>query len=276
MVIDFKEAFTFMFKQENFLKKYITGAFFVFLSSLPIFLNYGNIMTGETVLSMGAVILAIIILVPSLGYSLIYANSKIVKNEEILPEWRGNFSNIIENGIRYFVGFLLFIILFSFILSILASIAAIICFIISAILVGPDALNSDTRFYYAVAGLTILGLLIFMVPLLIIFTFVLNLAVCSFLTDIKIISFFNLKKMFSLLKGNFLNLLLIILFSVVISVCNHFLFRVVPLIFFIITTFAGFYLMLVFYNLYAQFVQIGMKNQLAKTEEQTENGEKQE
>ena len=268
MIVDFKEAFTFMFKQEMFNKKYLIGSFFMFLYALLVVFNYQNIVNGKTLFSLLALLLSLVILMIPIGYSLIYANSKIVKNEESLPEWKGNFSNILENSIKNYVGVVLFMIPSGFVLTILGIIAAIICFIISTILVGPDAVNTNPKFFYAVGGLTILFLAIVMIPILLIFMFIAFLSYCSFLTDLKILSFFNFKKMFCLMKKNFLNMFLIILLSVVITIFYNILFKVAPILYIIVFSFIGFYFMLVFNNLNAQFVQIGMKNQLAKIEEQ--------
>ena len=74
MIIDFKKAFTFMFKQEGFSKKYLLGSFFMFLYALFVVFQYQNITSGKTFLYLLSILLSFVILMIHMGYSIIYAN----------------------------------------------------------------------------------------------------------------------------------------------------------------------------------------------------------
>ena len=286
MMLNLKEAFTYMFKQEKLAEKYMWGTLFILFSVLPLYRYYDEIMEGSLFACIAACILCFIVFVFPLGYALIYANSKINENNENLPEWTGNMGNIVENSIKYYVGFGFFVIPSSIIMGIIGLIVAIICAIAAVLLVGGDAINANPHYLYAAAGLMTLGIAIIMLPIVIIWHFLFILAHSSFLNDLKILSFLNFKRMFSLVKKNFLNLLILFLITSAFSICANVLFYKLPVVFFTLSALLGFYFLLVFYNLYAQFVQISLKKQAEndnlnpqeeqKSEEQTNQNQPQE
>ena len=246
MILNFKEAFTFMFKQEKFVNKYLWGTLFIFFSILPFYAFYDEVIAGIPLKTLLTIALCIFVLLFPVGYSILYANSKINSNEETLPEWTGNLGNIVENSLKYYVGFTIFTIPTSIVISIFAIIAFLIAMIISILLVGSDAISTNPQMVFAAAGLTVLFTVIFMLPFVILWHLLFMLAHSSFLADTKILSFLNFKKMFGLVRKNFLNLFLLFLILTVFSICSNLLFYMLPIAFFAISTIFGFYFMLVF------------------------------
>lgn len=270
MDINFKEAFTFMCKDEKFVSKYLLGTLYVFFSVTPYIAFYEDFLAGDWVKGLVIAALQLWVLMFPIGYALLYANSKITTNTETLPEWDGNLSTTIENSFKYYMGCVLFMIPTGIVFTIIATIAGIIASIISVLLIGAANFTNPIMFN-AAAGLTVLGTLIILLPVFLCLVFLFLMAKSSFLTDMKIISFLNFKKMFSLLKKNFLNLFLIFVLACVFGLCSHMLLNKFQYVYYVLASVFGFYFMLAFSNLFAQYVKVGLKKQLERIEaEKTE------
>ena len=115
--------------------------------------------------------------------------------------------------------------------------------------------------------IVILGavLIVFTVIIYSIFIIFMYLSMSSFLVDKNVLAVFNFKRIWSLLKGNFLNLILIFLIFVPFYVFSLLIF-LLPIICSVVLIITNFYIMMVLYNLLAQYVQIGTKKNQERLE----------
>lgn len=273
MIINLKEAFTYMFKDENFSIKYLIGTALILFGAIPSWILYPQIKSGQIpfVFNLLIMIFSMFIGIFTAGFGANYANTRIRFNENLLPDWIKDISKIVTVGFKEIFGQFLFgFVSFCAILPIFL-ILAFICAIIFGIIVGPSisSLSStDPAFEALVLNFVIITFII-LSPLLILWGIFLLLSKFSFLTDLKFASFFNLKKMVFLLKGNFLNFLIIIGISIVYGIAvNLYSYFANYHIYFATMLPIGFYGSLVFYNLYAQFTQIGLQNNYKRAPKQ--------
>ncbi len=266
MELNFKEAFTFMFKDEKFWQKYLSGTLFMIFTALPIYSGFAFLSSQNFVKGLfcfyGMLFLSIIPAIVNLGYASTYAQSKISTTSNIMPEWTGNLGKITLNGLKFYVGYFLFSQLFAIIASfIIVPVILIFLCIIAFSGISP----SNPEFFNTIIIMGIIGLIIF-IPILITSGMLLNVGITAFLPDLKIFSFFNFRRIRNLAKNNLLNLFILTLFFLLISVVKLILWILLKDFYFLLLGFFGFYLLLVGYNLYAQYAQIGMKKHVERME----------
>ena len=276
MFLNFKEAFTFMFKDEKFWQKYIIGTLFAALILIPNWIMYPKIIskTVSPLTSIGMNFLTLVLGIFIYGFAILYVNSKITLKQDILPEWGKDFGKIVKTGLKYIFGLITFFfacfIAFLPVYIILSIIGSIIMAIIMApsfAALGPN-INPNDPAYTALILKEIIIISILSLPFLLIWITSVFLSMTSFFTDLKFKSFFNLKRMWSMIRGNFLNLVIIAVFFIVYTILGQILSRIIGYnIFFGICLFLNFYMSLVFFNLYAQFAIIGIQKNTERLEE---------
>ena len=187
-------AFTYFFKDNNWIKKLLIGGALL----LPV--EIGNVLnqTLQSVKSsptamqdMGLVIIAAFIfaitgVITSLfvtGYFAVNTNLRIYKKDAILPEW-SNWKNLFLSGFKVFGG--------SFLYGVLYTILLLISFIILGGLTGALA-GKNAEFLI----LTVLSVILFFITLLFA-----SAATIAFLTNLKFSSFFNFKLISAIVKKN--------------------------------------------------------------------------
>ncbi|MBQ7450460.1 DUF4013 domain-containing protein [bacterium] len=265
MFLNFKEAFTFMFKDEKFWQKYIIGTALNIVPLILMTFAFNKIMTLNTqnpniqdVITalgmMGLTFMAFIPMLFSIGYSINYANKKIVFGTNELPQWGGSFKIFFIDGLKLMAGTLLVSAGGSAISALFQIIFVILALIIAALF----ALISKTALGIAIIVMLIIYFIMYLL-FYIAFIFYIYLAMSSFFVDKKILSVFNIKRINSLRKGNIINIILIFLVSLPIMIISILLLLIAPYINCVLMIFLNFYFMLVFYNLLSQFVQIGIK-----------------
>ena len=275
MELNFKEAFTFMFKDKKFLKVYLIGTLFMVFTLLPIYSfnstgNFSYFNYNPSLKDIGNMYLmmfiSFVVSIANTGYAVTYAKSKITTNSDDLPEWTGNLSHIIFNGLKYFAGCLLFVIPLYLILYIISLIIAIIFVIIGIFIMsilGISVNSPDFLTFMIVMG--IIGLFISL-PILTAFVMSVQIGTSSFLADLKPLSFYNFRRIRNISKKNLLNSFVIIVFSIVWGIILFALNFLSVYLYYILAAVFGFYFMLIFWNLMAQYAQIGMKKHLERIE----------
>lgn len=280
MLINFKEAFTFMFKDEKFWQKYIIGTLFAAIYTIPSWILYPKIInrTVSPLISNGIIILTLILGLFVYGFGILYTNSKITLKQDILPDWGKDFSRIVKTGLKYIGGLVTFFIA-SFIallpiFIILGIIAIVIVGIIAApsiASIGPNINPNDPYYMKKIADIGLISVAIMFIlflPVFLVWMTSIFLSIISFLTDLKFGSFFNFKRMWSLLKGNFLNLFIILIFSFIYGIITQILLKILGYnIYFPVLLIFSFYITLVYYNLYAQFALNGIQKHQQRIEE---------
>ena len=272
MLINFKEAFTFMFKDEKFWQKYLIGTAFGIIpfTAMGILMHqYGKLSNspqiGEILGLLGLFLITSlggILLFFSIGFGVKYANAKIAIGTNELPEWGGNFKNIFIDGIKLWAGMLLISACGGLIISVFQFIINIIAGIIGIVLGFNGASKEEISSIIVILGAV---LIVFTVIIYSIFIIFMYLSMSSFLVDKNVLAVFNFKRIWSLLKGNFLNLILIFLIFVPFYVFSLLIF-LLPIICSVVLIITNFYIMMVLYNLLAQYVQIGTKKNQERLE----------
>ena len=300
MEISFKEAFTFMFKDEKFKSKYIIGSLFclLFVISMGLYLDkageffsfmssdfysqlnstsqssevpvefltfYAGMMLCSLFMFIGSFVMLF-----SIGYCIEYAKQKISTDYDELPEWKGNYGKMFLNGLKMYGGVLLFTFSFGILLEIIMLILFVILGVITAILIALFSSASEAAIGILII---IMAIIAFVILLLLMFGFSMfyNIAHASFLVDTNPLSFFNFKRMGAISKNNLSNMFAITLTMIVCCIVfNIMLFLGViysfTTIYSILIMIFMFYFLLVFYNLLAQYTKIGMKKYLTRVE----------
>ena len=273
MFLNFKEAFTFMFKDEKFWQKYAIGTLInilPFITMAFFFIMFNNLgknpSLSEFLVMFGLIMIMSIscfIMFFSIGYCVNYANAKITTGINELPEWSGNFKSHFIEGIKLWAGLLLIGVCAGTIFWIIEIIIGIVAGI-AGIAIGLNG-ASKTAMAIAIVVLAIAVIAIFSV-LYFLFLMYLYLAISSFLVDKNVLAVCNFKIIKVLSKNNLLNMIFILLLFIPIILFSLLLF-ISPILYFSVLTVTNFYIMLVFYNLLAQYVQIGTKKNQARIEE---------
>ncbi len=196
--MDFKNAFTYMFKDKNFWLKYLIGVVLLFPAALSNIFSPDNpfLQTIPFIKDLPAAnlnyifygLLAVCIIACFIvyGYNIINLNTRIYKSNADLPEWK-NVKDIVLNGLKVFVLFVMSMIPISIFLILLTIVLVIILSLF---------LKSDLSVLVAIASL--ITALITAVLLIIL----LPAAIIAFATNLKIASFFNFKLIFNIIKDN--------------------------------------------------------------------------
>ena len=269
MFLNFIEAFTYMFKDKRFWDKYLLGMAFTMLTVLPLWVNYRSIMEGSNLgrnflLSLVCMLLSVF----CVGFGLIYANKKFTLNSNELPEWIGNFKSILTTGLKYFGGTLAFFFVSLLIIFPILLIIMLFLSIIAGIAIAPTIAQTsssatvDPALESYMANVFIILFVVYYLiclPIFICWIGLFMLSITSFITNLKFSSFFNFKKMGSLLRGNVLNLVFIIGSMIVYTIISCFISLLSFNMHCALNILFGFYFTLVLYNLYAQYAKIGTK-----------------
>ena len=302
MEISFKEAFTFMFKDEKFKSKYIIGTLFcvILILSLGFYLSKSadlfsymmsdmyNQILGATQTSdfsetefisfyaalMGSYLLMFLgsfVMLFSIGYVIEYAKQKISTDSNELPEWKSNYGKMFLNGLKMYGGMLLFSFAFGIALEIISIVLFFIIAIVTAVFVGVFS-ASESAVAVILIIMAVIAIILF---LLLLFGFMMfsQMAFSSFLVDTNPLSFFNFKRMGALAKNNVSNMFVITLFMFLFGIVFSLVFLASIIFSFtnvctILLLIFQFYILLVVYNLLAQYTQIGMKKYLTRMEAQ--------
>ena len=190
MFLNFKEAFTFMFKDEKFWQKYAVGtllSILPFITMALFFTQYNKLGANPSLNDILSILgtmlimsISCIILFFSIGYCVNYANAKITTGTNELPEWSGNFKSHFIEGIKLWAGLLLIGACASAVVTVLQIIFGIIGGI-AGIAIGLSG-SSKTALALAVIVLAILVLAVFAIIYFIFFMYM-YLAISSFLVD---------------------------------------------------------------------------------------------
>ena len=253
MDINIEKAFSFVKEDPKWGKKLAIGGFLTtllllvlcipfmilpFITSVPLYVAIIATCSVFTVAVMFALV----------GYPFLVIYNRIHQNEEFLPCWK-NFFNIIFAGIKVSIGH------FFFILPVMFLFALIWLIFLGAVSLGASVLSIFIIFFgfvliYTLVGLTTIYALLY--PLM-----------CgAFTLDFNVFSFINFKKGWALLKENWLNYLILVLF--IVAVCLVFHFAAMALFFtvagVILIPWLCFYASLVCAELVAQFVNSKIKD----------------
>lgn len=252
MKMDFEKALTYISKDKSWPKKLLLGACILF-SAFAVFIIpfvIGLIAHSAVGMLISVVICSVISMILFLslsGYVLVSANNTIRKEDELLPEW-SHFGCLILVGMKYFAGY------FIYILPVLIS-----GFIFSLIF-GLSIMNGHS--YSALSGsimflfLTLFGAVTFF--LYILTAIFLPLMMTNFAKDLKILSFIDVKKAFTMLNNNIGNYFVLILLFIAIGVLGQIVcwFLSLTVIGLVLVPVLYFYLYLVVANIMAQFAVV--------------------
>lgn len=192
--MNLKNAFTYMFKDNNFLPKYIIGVLLMIPSSIYNFFDTENPITRTIpfikdidphnlhYIDFAVCVIAIICISIIYGYNLINVNTRIYKTEAQLPAW-SNIKNIFLTTLKLFSIYCICIV----ILSLLVLFLNIVFMLLSNSIIG-NILSILLLIVLLIAGILILLLI--------------HAATISFATNLKISSFFNIKFIFNMIKEN--------------------------------------------------------------------------
>lgn len=264
--MDFKNAFTYMFKDKNFWLKYLIG------TALLIPATLSNIVSPEnpfvplipfikdisatnlnyifyTVLSIGLITCFLVC-----GYNIINLNTRIYKSNADLPEWK-NIKEIVLCGLKVIALLVISMIPISIFLAILTVVFVIILSLF---------FKSGLSVLVAIASL--LSILIVGIILLLF----IPAAIIAFATNLKISSFFNIKLIFNIIKENklkyFIYVVSYLIFFLIFSAFSQLAYtRFYPTIIFL--PFVSFYIGLVIAEIQASVPRPEEKAQIETTEQ---------
>ncbi len=214
--MDYGKAFSFVFDDEAWISKVIIGGLLTasFILIVPIFIV--------------------------LGYSEEVAR-RAMRGEEGLPEWQ-NWSDFLKKGFSLFVVFFVYLI---------PAYTFIILSVIGVILLGSAADSSGSN---ALGGLALVLLLlayaVFFIYI-ILFGLLGPAIVARFVRTESIGEALNVRNLISVVKNNFVNVLILFVFSMVAG----FVAQVGFIACFVGVFFTGFYAQMMLYNLYGQFAK---------------------
>ncbi len=246
MSLDLQRSFTYLKDDADWgLKVLIGGVFTLIVSSAGMLTE----LAKEPKFAILVVPIMLVMLLLGLlasffvsGYYVKAVKARGQDGDNKLPVWQ-NFLEIFVLGFRYNVGYLLFLIPYA--------LPCIILFLIgfaAAITAPKDAFGIIILSFLPAIGVGLVMMLIVgcITPLM----------VLNFVEDDKILSFYNYKKAFGRVKGNFKNYLMFLLFMFAIATAlgiASFVIGLVPLLGSLVVPFVSFFITLVIADLLAQF-----------------------
>ncbi len=251
MNLDFEKSLTYIAKDPQWVSKLLIGAFLL-LGSMAIFAVPVLVMILSTsILSTVSTfvlcfVVSFLVCMAFAGYFCVTSNSRIHDPEAVLPDWN-NFGKYILTGIKYFVGYFLYVLP-----------AMILSFIFGAVFF-VAAVNAD---YSSGFGEFVgFGFLV-LCGAAALFTYILTvvflpLMITNFNKELKTLSFVDFKNAWSLVSCNWGNYVVLILLFIALSVlgqiiCMLLCMTVVGIIF---VPVVYFYIYLVLADLIAQFAK---------------------
>lgn len=251
MKLDFEKALTFVAKDPAWVNKTLAGTgisffiFAIFIIPLIVAAAFPKFPMAVIIVLALCFIFSIVMSCALAGYIAETANKRINYNNSILPDWK-DFGRHCVTGLKYFIGFMVYCLP-----VVLVMLLFLLLYISSSVslLVEPPINN-------------VLGsLLIFCTGLLLFFVYVVLLVLCplmmaNFFKNLKIVSFFDFKDAFRMLKGNVSNYVVLLLLFVALNFIAQFLCMIlaITIIGVIFLPFLYFYLYLVMADITAQFV----------------------
>lgn len=234
--MNLKNAFTFLKEDTKWVKKLLIGGLLMVIPTVAntmigLFKPNSHISLALILGMLLMMLFSMIISVFACGYYM-----KAVKNrmdEKELPQW-GNFGELFVIGLKYLIGYFVYLLPF-----------IVIEIMLSIIYTAASQINTILP--------VLVGILMFIVALTMMFySFAMEI---NFAKDFKISSFVRFPQAFKLLKNNMKNYFLLILFYIVIVVVFSILavFLAWSKIEIVIMPFLTFYVLIVFAGLLGQF-----------------------
>ena len=243
MKFDIKQAFTYMFQDKKLSLKLLIGYFivsFIFLFNfIPSFLDKTKIdKFVSNNIGIGAVAIIILLLLivflilayfAYCGYYFANSNLRMIKPNEAILDWT-NFKYFLSVGFKNSIASLLYFLLF-------ISCAIILLYIFK---------SSNIILYYMIV---LFGICYFIG------------ASISFTTDLKIVSFFDLKKIYQVLFVNFLNLTKFVLWNILVTIFLFFAVFIlgITIVGILLVPLVIFYFLLIYIDLTAQLLRYVFK-----------------
>lgn len=257
MNLDFEKALTYVFKDPQWVNKLLAGTGLIYaviaVLLLPaiVFIFSGSAYMSSIVFLICYAV-SFILSFAIAGYIAETANKRINYQNSLLPDWN-NFGQFIISGLKYFVGYFLYLL------------PVIILFLIFLFLTGM--MIGSTSFYtgsfntFIFLLMTILGALVLMCFILI--TIFCPLMMTNYFKNLKTLAFVDFKGAFELLKDNIGNYFVIILLFIAMSILAQFVssILIITVAGIILIPFVYFYTYLVIAELCAQFVLISKEKQ---------------
>ncbi|MBS4760372.1 MAG: DUF4013 domain-containing protein [Clostridium sp.] len=234
MGISLKQAFIFVPKDSDWLKKVFIGGLLLFFPTfIYVFPGIKKLLFNPVNyywITIFAILATTIFLAVS-GYFFKAVHNRIVHSKEGLPEWK-YFSYYVYVGLKSYVGGFLFSLPFLAVFLLLAVTAPM----------SPSA--------------ELIPFIIIGSVLHIIYTACYVMMALNFALDFKITSFFNVKKGYELIKGNLLNYIILVFYCLLLAMINTIVNAILVngQIFSLFIPFVTFYVYLVYTDLFAQFV----------------------
>ena len=208
MEMNFENAFTFLAQDPKYKGKLFVGSILSLLWFILLFLPLIPLSLGG--LKAGAIAFLVfycldfLVFVYLVGYTYLVANNRVHNSEEILPCWC-EFRRILSTGVKSFVGYSIFSV------PILIMIAVIFVIFLLFAFVPSDMLSFIFSFFLLVLVCCVLVLGVF-------YTLCCYLMMASFAEDLKILSFIDFKKAYSMINGNWVNYLILLLLIFAVGV----------------------------------------------------------
>ena len=229
--LNFKNAFISIFQEESWKKRLLLGCLLQLIMFLPLFA-----FENDTLL-LFAVLESVILLVFLYGYFISTIKENIDSETFAFPAW--NIIKFLKNGIKLIFSQVVFLIVF-YLFIILFSLILFIPFVFIGNAFGWDELSG--WIVIAIVGIIFYYIII---PYLLI---TLPTSIANYVVEDKFYAFLAFKKMFKIFKKNWKNTLKMLL--------AIFIF---PLMF---IPFFGFYFLMVWADLFAQYTRIVNENKL--------------
>lgn len=253
MNMNFENAFTFIKQDENWKKKLAIGGVLSLAAVVILFIPLLATLFGcknlglFLLLCLGCFVLDFLIYISIMGYTYIVVHNRINDKEEILPDWC-NFGRNFFVGIKSLIGNGLFL------LPIFIAGAMLLLSLMILSLLPPSgwSLLMACIFVMTIFILSLLGSFYMLASYLM---------MTQFSTDLRIVSFIDFKNAYSLLKGNWVNYLILLLLLMTVSI----IMQIAGMV--LICTIVGillipalcFYLSIVCADLLAQFAKLSKK-----------------
>lgn len=240
-MFDIKKSFTYMSKDQGWVKKFIIGSLLMLIPTIVSFVfqflpeKNDALLMKFLPLIIAGIILTILFSSIITGYYYTVINNKVKDNSDLLPDWK-NIGSYILISIKALIGVIL--------LSIPFGGALLLIVYLSKVL-------------QAVNPLLTLLILLLLIPLTLIYIFTLLVMFMSFAYDLKISSYLNIKQGFALLKNNVLMYIIYLALCIALSSIMRTISFILGLtvVGILALPFLAFYVTLVSADLAAQFIQ---------------------
>ena len=233
MGISLKQAFCFVPQDSKWVSKVFIGGLLLFFPTFVyIFPGIRRMIFDPMNYYMVAlfIMLTLTLLLAISGYFFKAVHNRIVHQNGKLPSWK-YFSYYIYIGVKSYIGGFIFSIPFLVMFLLLMAFAPL------------------------TASMQLVPFLIAVCILHVIYTAMYIMLALKFSMDFRISSFLNIKKAYDLIKDNILNYVIVVLYCLLVALCNFILSMLLihGQIFALLLPFVTFYVYLVYTDLFAQF-----------------------